>query len=84
MSYEHNGDRIVYTLIITDDLNKAVIAAHYSKAEALAQIERAKTPLTLVPQVVDVAALRKQILDRMNPIERLVMDPPTEQKRRGQ
>lgn len=77
----HNGDRIVYVLYEVDRM----VAAHFDKGEALAQIKRAKVELTIEPRVVDVSALRQAILNRMNPLERLVMDPPKQDnKRRGE
>lgn len=80
MSYEHNGDRIVYVLYE----GTRMAAAHFDKGEALAQIERAKVKLDLKPEVIDVSLRRKQILDTLDPVERLIMDPPKpDNKRRG-
>jgi hypothetical protein len=80
MSYEHNHDRIVYALYERERL----VAAHYDKGEALAQIQRAKVELTMKPEVVDVSARRQAILESFNPLDRLIMDPPKpDQKRRG-
>lgn len=81
MSYEHNGDRIVYALYDKDD---QMVAAHYDKAAALAQIKRANVALNLDTKVIDVSARRKAILDSFDPLDRLIMDPPKpDQKRRG-
>ena len=82
MSYEHNGDRIVYALYDKDD---TLVGAHFDKGDALAQINRAKTKLALEPKVIDVSVRRKAILAAMDPIDRLIMDPPKpDTNRRGQ
>lgn len=79
----HSDDRIIYTLLDNSRPETPVIAAHFNKADALEQIQRAKVALVIKPEVVDVSALRQQILDRLNPIERLVMDPPRDGGRRA-
>lgn len=81
MSYEHNHDRIVYVLY---DDEKAMVGAHYDKAAAKEQADNCRYSLVVKPEVHDVSAMRQQILDRMSPLERLIMDPPKpDTKRRG-
>lgn len=81
MSYEHNHDRIVYVLY---DEQKAMAAAYFDKAEAKKHVEVARESLEMKAEVVDISLLRKQILDRLNPLERLAVDPPKpDNKRRG-
>ncbi len=78
----HNGDRIVYVLYGPDNL---MAAAHFDKNEALAQIQRAKVALTIEPKVIDVSARRKAILEALDPLDRLIMDPPkVDNKRSGE
>lgn len=82
VAHFHNHDRIVYLLYVEDAELRQPIAAHFDKREALAQVERATTKLVMEAKVIDVSTLRKEILDRLDPIERLVIDPPQHNPKR--
>lgn len=92
MSYEHNGDRIVYTVVTApggedgrdhNDKGGTIVFATFDKEEAQKRAGN-DSRLLLSPQVIDVSQLRKAILARLDPIERLVMDKVESGKRRGQ
>ena len=86
-----NNDRIVYTVITAPggadgrdhtDLGGKVVDAFFEKQQAYDRVG-SNSQLGVKPEVVDVSALRKQILDNLTPIERLVMDPPKGGTRRS-
>ena len=79
-----NNDRIIYTVVTAPggvdgrdhtDLGGKVVAAYFEKQQAYERVG-SNSNLGVKPEVVDVSALRKKILDNLEPIERLIIDPP--------
>lgn len=82
MSHEHNHDRIVYHVTLREG---KVVACFFDKQQAR---EHAATlgeeEVAIVPTVVDVHELRQMVLAGLTPLERLVIDPPPRNPKRGE
>ena len=77
------SDRIVYEVVTTgggvdgmdhNDKGGTVVAAYYDKAAATDYVGK-DGRYRINPTVVDVSEVRKQILARLTPVERLILDP---------
>lgn len=85
------SDRIVYEIVTTgggadgrdyNDKGGTVVAAYYDKGLATNHVGKDER-FRLQPTVVDVSEVRKGILARLTPVERLILDPDSQRRQRG-